>query len=168
MRPLTNTIPKVMVELFGKTLLEHNMDRLVPYVDEFIIVVKHLPEKITEPLGNEYMGIPIRYHIQGDEKGTGAAIKGIDVEGDLIIAYTDGIVSQEDIDKEMRSPHSTVLVQIVQNPEKYGIFCTDEAGFATDLVEKPSEYVGNLANFGFFKINSEIISIMETISPSVR
>jgi len=43
-----------MVEIYGKPLLAHNMDKLLPYVDEFIIVVKYKKEKIIEYFRDEY------------------------------------------------------------------------------------------------------------------
>jgi NDP-sugar pyrophosphorylase family protein len=37
-----------MVEIDGKPLLEYNLEHLVPYVDEFIIVVKYKKEVIIQ------------------------------------------------------------------------------------------------------------------------
>ena len=53
-----------MVAILGKSLLEHNMDRLLPYVDEFIIVVKYMKEMVIDAIGNAYRGIPVRYVVQ--------------------------------------------------------------------------------------------------------
>jgi UDP-N-acetylglucosamine diphosphorylase / glucose-1-phosphate thymidylyltransferase / UDP-N-acetylgalactosamine diphosphorylase / glucosamine-1-phosphate N-acetyltransferase / galactosamine-1-phosphate N-acetyltransferase len=61
-------MPKVMVTVGGKPLLEHNLEKLSPYVDEFIIVIKYKKETIVEYFGNSYQGIPIHYHEQGEEK----------------------------------------------------------------------------------------------------
>lgn len=157
-----------MVTVFWTTLLGHNLACFEPYVDEFIIVVKHLKETIIDTFWKSYRNIPIRYVVQGEEKGTGAAIKGIDVKGDIIVMYTDHILSPQDVAREMHSPHFSVLVQEVDNPKKYGIFQTDDNGFATDLVEKPQDFIWNLANFGYYKVNSELIDMMEGIPPSPR
>ena len=48
LRPLTLETPKAMVEIFGKPLLAHNMDKLLNYVDEFILVVKYKQEKVRQ------------------------------------------------------------------------------------------------------------------------
>lgn len=168
LRPVTDTIPKVMVQILGKSLLEHNMDRLLPYVDEFIIVVKYMKEMVIDMIGDSYRWIPVRYEVQGDEKWTGAAIKNIDVTGDIIIVYADQIVSQEDIDREMSLPYYAVLVREVGNPEKYGIFTTDDQWFAQELIEKPQSYIWNMANFWFFKVTSELIDMMQDVPLSSR
>jgi len=48
LRPLTHDIPKAMVLLGGKPLMEYNMERLIPYVSEFIIVVQYKKEAIIK------------------------------------------------------------------------------------------------------------------------
>ena len=68
----------------------------------------------------------------------------------------------------MSLPHYAVLVRSVPNPEKYGIFTTDEQGFARELIEKPQSYIGNMANFGFFKVTSELIDMMHDVPLSPR
>jgi len=166
--PITENIPKAMVEVHSKPIIEYNMERLIPYVNEFIIIVKYKKEAITEYFWNEYKWIKISYHEQGHEKGTGAAIKWIDIKWGLVIAYADAIISQEDIDNTMREPGNTVFVKEVPNPEKYGIFETDEEDFVVQVVEKPQKYIGNLANFGFFKINDSIFNYIEKIELSPR
>lgn len=168
LRPLTYSMPKAMVTVWGKTLLEHNLDRLISSVDEFIIVIKYKKEAIVEHLGNEYHWIKITYHVQWDEKGTWAAVKGIETTWDVVIAYADAIISQQDVDNVMRCPYFAVLVKEVSNPEKYGIFKIDKDGFALQIIEKPKEYVGNLANFSFFKVNSSILEIVKHIPLSPR
>jgi NDP-sugar pyrophosphorylase family protein len=43
-----------MVEIFGKPLLAHNMDKLLSYVNEFILIVKYKQEKVQEYFGESY------------------------------------------------------------------------------------------------------------------
>lgn len=168
LRPLTLETPKAMVKVFWKTLLEYNMERLLPYVDEYIIVVKYKKEAIINHFWSEYQWIPVSYHEQGEEKGTGAAVKWIKTQGDLIIAYADAIISQDDVDKVMQCSDYAVLVKEVEKPEKYGIFKSDTEGYAMKVVEKPTEHIGNLANFSFFKVNDSILDYVEQTPLSPR
>jgi len=64
LRPYTNDIPKPMLELNGKPIIAHNIDRLITYgVRNFYISVNHLKHKIIRYLNRAYQGreISIRY-----------------------------------------------------------------------------------------------------------
>lgn len=157
-----------MVEVEWKPLLEYNMEHLLPYVDEFILVVKYKQEVIREYFGSEFRGIPIRYHEQGEKSGTGGAIDGINIEWDCFIVTSDQIFNQKDVDMLAQSQEYGALAKSVSNPEKYGIFKTDTEWNMLDIVEKPQEYIGNLASVLYFKVNSEVIEAAKNIEISER
>lgn len=168
LRPLTYQMPKAMVTVGGKSLLEHNMNTLLPYVDEFIIVIKYKKETITQYFWESYRWIKVTYHEQGNEKGTAAALWGIQVTGDCFIIASDTIFAQDDIKRLVEETAYWALVQEVENPEKYGIFETDEDGIIKKVVEKPKEYIGNLASLFYFKGNADIIQFAEKVHISPR
>ena len=166
--PITENIPKAMVRVHGKPLIEYNMERLLPYVEEFIIVVKYKKEAIIKYFWNSYKWTKITYHEQWEEKGTGAAIDWINLKWEVVIVYADAIISEEDISSIMNESHHAVFVKEVPNPEKYGIFESDEKDFAIQVIEKPQKYIGNLANFWCFKINDSIFRYINEIELSPR
>ncbi len=157
-----------MVEVAWKPLLQYNMEHLLPYVDEFILVVKYKQEVIREYFGNEFSWIPIRYHEQGERSGTGGALYWLDIEGDCFIVTSDQIFNQQDVDILAESPWYGALARTVSNPEKYGIFHIDADGNMLDIIEKPQEYIGNLASVLYFKINGEVVRDAENIEISAR
>ncbi len=168
LQPLTLEIPKAMVQVFWKSLLQYNMERLLPYVNEFIIVVKYKKEVIKNHFWNQFKWIPVRYHEQWEESGTWAAVKWIQMAGDIVIAYADAIFSQKDIDSVMQETWYSVLAKKVENPEKYGIFRLDEAWYIEEVIEKPQSYIWNLANFWFFKVNDSLLGYVEQVKASPR
>lgn len=168
LRPLTLETPKAMVEIFGKPLLAHNMDKLIPYINEFILVVKYKQEKVREYFGETYKGIPISYHTQGSKKGTAWALEGLKIQGECFVLASDTIFHQSDIDVLAQYPWYAVLAKMVENPEKYGIFKTDTTWKLLQVIEKPQEYIGNLASLFYLKLNAEIISYAENIEVSPR
>lgn len=168
LKPITDTIPKVMVEVAWKPLLEYNMEHLHPYVDGFILVVKYKQEVIREYFGSHFHGIPITYHEQGEKSGTGGAIDGIDIKWDCFIVTSDQIFNQKDIDMLANSIWYGALAKAVANPEKYGIFKLDNEWNMIDIVEKPQEYIGNLASVLYFKVNSEVLQDAKDIKISAR
>lgn len=157
-----------MVPVEGKPLLEYNLEHLVPYVDEFIIVVKYKKEVIENYFWDNFHGIPIRYHEQTDATGTGAALWGINIEWDCFIVTSDQIFNQKDVDNLAQSDGYGALARKVAHPEKYGIFHTDESWNILDIIEKPTEYIGNLASVLYFKVNDEVIRDAKNIPVSER
>lgn len=167
--PFTNTIPKPMLLIMWKPILEHNMEKIAPYIDEFIIIVKYKKEHIQNFFWNNYLGVPITYHEQSDKKWTAAAIQDIKVENtDILILNWDSIFDAQDLSTIIQSPGYGALVQEVSDPSKYWIFIKDTNGFVSKIVEKPETFVGNLANLWVYKFNSSIIDISNNIPLSSR
>ncbi|MEK7600665.1 MAG: nucleotidyltransferase family protein [Patescibacteria group bacterium] len=75
--PLTNTIPKPLVSVHGKTLLDHLLHALPPAVDDICIVVKYRHEQIRQHVARMYPSVPIRFIVQDDSlPGTAGALWG--------------------------------------------------------------------------------------------
>ncbi len=80
-------LPKAMVPLRGKPLLEHHIEQFKKYgVKEFFINLHHLPKKIKEYFGNgSKWGVKIKYNLEKEILGTAGGIKGF--ESDLASAF---------------------------------------------------------------------------------
>lgn len=74
MGALTDTTPKPMLRVSGKTLLEHKLLALPEAVDEVILIVGYQKESITESLGEMYAGKRIKYVTQEKLDGTMGAL----------------------------------------------------------------------------------------------
>lgn len=62
LQPITNTIPKSLVEVNGTPLLVNALDHLSGRtIDEVVIVVGHKKEKIMDRIGHMYQGMKITY-----------------------------------------------------------------------------------------------------------
>ncbi len=168
LRPITDTIPKPLIKIRGKSILEHLLEQLCHDVDEFILVVNYKKEVFIDTLWNNYCGVPISYKKQWEEKWTGAAIKWIPCNDDVLIVYADSIFSHDDIYTLIHSESYGCLVQEVNNPEKYGIFSQDINWNAIKVIEKPQEDIGNLANLWAYKFSRKILTLAEKIKVSPR
>lgn len=80
LKPLTNTIPKPMLKVGKKPIIEHNIDRLISYgIDHFYLSVRYLGEKIIDYFGNgENKNIKIDYITENQPLGTIGAVKQIE------------------------------------------------------------------------------------------
>lgn len=168
LRPLTNTIPKPMIEIMWKSILEHNLENIYTYVDEIIIIVKYLKEIIINWIWDKYKWVKVTYIEQWQEKWTAWALKWVKLNDDVIILYWDSILDKKDLEKVIKSKNYWWLVKEVSEPEKYGIYKLDNNWFALEIVEKPEIFIWNLANLWGFKFSSEIFEHIDNISLSVR
>lgn len=168
LRPLTNTTPKPIIKIFGKTIIEHNLESIYKNVSEIIIVVKYKADKIKETIWEEYKWVKIIYKEQNDEKWTAAAIRWLNSEKNVIIMNWDSIFSKKDLKKILELKWFWALVKKVDTPEKYGIFETDEKWFIKKIIEKPEKFVWDLANVWVYKFSPEIFEIAEKVELSKR
>jgi dTDP-glucose pyrophosphorylase len=78
--PLTDTIPKPMLPLGGKPIIEYNIDRLISYgIKKIYISVKYLGEQIESHFGDgSSKGISIEYIWEDEPLGTAGALRLVD------------------------------------------------------------------------------------------
>ncbi|MBM0660072.1 nucleotidyltransferase family protein [Capnocytophaga genosp. AHN8471] len=74
--PLTDTMPKPMLRLGDKPIIEHNIDRLISFgIKKIYISVKYLGEQIVNYLGDgSQKGITIEYVWEDEPLGTAGAL----------------------------------------------------------------------------------------------
>lgn len=156
MRPLTYSLPKPMAPLYEKPKLQYTLEWLPEGVDEIILVVNYLGEKIKEYFGNEFRGIPIKYVVQKELNGTGGALHyAKDLVGeDFLVMMGDDLYHKDDIKRMMRHKVA-VLANEVEDPSQYGILLTDEKGHLLDIKERPHQNETNLVNTGMYKLTKE-------------
>ena len=171
MKPLTDTTPKPLIKICGKTIIEHNIEPIIEYFDEIYIIVKYKEELFLSYFGHEYHGKQIHYIGQGEESGTGAAILALErkIHGDFIVLSWDDLYEGSDILKLSGVQGYGTLVKSVETPENFGIFTRSIDGKPTWIVEKPSDTsLGNLANIWVHKFDSSIFSLLRNIPLSKR
>ena len=168
LRPLTNTIPKPLIKIAWKPIIEHNLEHIHKYVSEIIIIVKYKKEQIKDYFWNTYKNTKITYREQWNKKWTWWAIKWIKFNEDVLIINWDSIFEKNDLEKIIQSDNFWVLVKKVENPKKYWIFEINEKNNIKKIIEKPKEYVWNLASLWVYKFNSNIFDYIDQIKISER
>lgn len=171
MRPLTFTTPKPLIEVAGKPILEWIIEAVRPHIDGVVLIVGHLRAQIEQHFGAEWQGLPFAYVHQAEQRGTGHALQlcrqaltGCDR---FFVIYGDNISAPVDMANCAEHPLSALAIE-VPDPEKYGIFKTDTSGRLLDLIEKPKEPVGNLANAGVYVFDQRIFEELDQITLSQR
>lgn len=129
LQPITYNIPKPLLEIDGKSLLEHALDAL-PDSDKIIIVKNYLGDKIIEAIGDNYKGKPIIYVTQ-DEKayGTmGAVLAAKEHINDNFLAIcSDNFYNKADLERLVELPDS-YLVKKVSREQKDQMYPKAKSG----------------------------------------
>lgn len=168
MMPLTATIPKPLLKIANKPILEYNLEVLKGFVDEIILIVGYKKELIMAAFGDRFKGIKLTYVEQKEQRGTGHALLQVKdiVNGKFIVLNGDCIYSEKDI--EACVVHNfAILGAEVKNPEYYGVL-EHEQGILKGIVEKPSIPKSNLINAGLYIFDESIFEALESTNPSVR
>ncbi|HBM45909.1 MAG: glucose-1-phosphate thymidylyltransferase (strD) [Parcubacteria group bacterium GW2011_GWF2_38_76] len=158
LRPETDQTPKPMLHVQNKPILEHTISMLPDIISEIFIVTGWLGSHIKDHFGNEFKNKKIFYLEQTEPKGTFHALSlGKDFlnEEPFLIISGDDLYSAIDL-KNVCEKESAVLVHKTDNPERFGICKKGEDGFLHKIIEKPKEFVGNLANIGVYKLRPTI------------
>ncbi len=156
LRPHTNTQPKALIPLAGKTILSIIIEQFRDKgVKEFIFIVGHLGEKIEEYVKEHHTNIKGVFIYQNERKGTAHAISLTEhwvKNEDAIIVFGDTIC-EFDIKKLIKSKTSVLCVHKVDDPRKFGVAVIEEETLLINkVVEKPQIPTSNLALVGIYKI----------------
>ena len=177
LRPLTEDKPKGMVEIDGKPILTHCLDRLVELgADEFVIVVGYLKQNIIEHYDDEYEGIPITYAHQREQQGLAHALLTVEeyIDDDFMLMLGDNIfeANLEDAVRRQREDRADAAFLVEEVPweeaSRYGVCDTNKYGEITDVIEKPADPPSNLVMTGFYTFSPAIFHACHLVQPSNR
>ena len=175
LRPLTCTMPKPMVPLLNKPVIEYCVELLAQHgLKEIGVTLHYLPNVIKNHLGSgEKWGVNISYSIEDTPLGTAGSVRkaaGAAKEPVLILsgdAMTDIDLSAAIRAHEQSGAQATILLKKVESPTEYGVVLRDKAGFVTRFIEKPapSEVFSDLANTGIYILAPEVLAMIPDYMP---
>ena len=171
LRSLGLDVPKVMVPIGGKPLLEHHLELFKRQgIREVIVNLHYLPEKITEYFGDgSRCGVKITYSREPELLGTAGAVKKMEPElrdGTFIVFYGDNLVRLEfaPLIEFHRARKSLVTVALFASPEPWtgGVVETDFNGRVLRFVEKPDpkQVSTNLINAGIYVVEPQVLDMI--------
>jgi glucose-1-phosphate thymidylyltransferase len=165
LKPHTHTTPKILLEVAGKPIIGHIMDRLLlARPDEVIVVVGAQGDQVRHYLTSEYR-CPFRFVQQTNPKGLGDAVyraKDVFTGEPILILLGDTIV---DLDmSKMVGRDNVIGVQEVADPRRFGVVELKN-GYVSRFVEKPDRPRSNLAIVGvyFFRDSGRLFSALDRL-----
>lgn len=171
LRPITYELPKPMVPVLGRPVMEHIVRLLVRHgFAEAIVNLHHLPDLITQYFGDgsDY-GIHLTYEYEEELLGTAGGVRNVrEFFGDetfLIIsgdALTDidlsGFCRRHQAVHREAGAIGTLALKRVEDPSQLGVVIVSADGRIQGFQEKPvaAEALSNLGNCGMYLFEPEI------------
>ncbi len=157
MRPHTLTIPKPLIPIAGKPIVQRLVEDIAKICDEPIeevafIIGEDFGAEVEKSLVKvaENLGAKGTICYQKTAEGTAHAIMCAEqsLDGKLIVAFADTLFKADfKLDSEK---DGIIWVQKVQDPRAFGVVKVDGSGNITDFVEKPETFVSDLAIIGIY------------------
>jgi glucose-1-phosphate thymidylyltransferase len=156
MRPHTLVTPKPLVEFAGKPMVHHIVEELAGTchepIEEIAFVIGNFGKKVEEELiaVAEKVGAKGKIYYQDEPLGTAHAVlcAADSLEGKLIVAFADTLFKANFVLDEEKD--SVIWVQQVDDPRAFGVVKLNDQGLITDFIEKPAEFVSDLAIIGIY------------------
>ncbi|MDM1557464.1 sugar phosphate nucleotidyltransferase [Chryseobacterium indologenes] len=160
LRPHTLTVPKPLIPIAGKPIVQRLVEDIAKVagekIEEVAFIIGDFGPEIEKSLLQiaEKLGAKGSLYYQNDPLGTAHAIKCAEqsMTGDVVIAFADTLFRADfQLDK---NSDGVIWVKSVEDPSAFGVVKLDNYGFITDFVEKPQTFVSDLAIIGIYYFNS--------------
>ncbi|MFY7943681.1 MAG: sugar nucleotidyltransferase [Crocinitomicaceae bacterium] len=156
LRPHTLTVPKPLVPVGGKPIVHRLVEDIAAVctekIDEIAFVVGEFGEEVEKELliVAEKLGAKGSIHYQKQPLGTAHAVlcAAEKLDGPVVVAFADTLfradfkINQED--------EGILWVKQIEDPSAFGVIKMNEKGEIIDFVEKPKEFVSDLAMIGIY------------------
>ncbi|MEO0258713.1 MAG: sugar phosphate nucleotidyltransferase [candidate division WOR-3 bacterium] len=167
-RPLTMNIPKPMLPLVNKPILERIVHHLKKHgIDDIIMLLYFQPEIIKNYFGDgSDFGVKINYVVPSEDFGTAGACKMAEpyigdsrevlvISGDLLTDYD--LTKMREFHRK-KSAFVTIGLTRVHDPLQFGIVITDEEARIVKFLEKPTwgEVFSDTINTGIYILEREV------------
>lgn len=156
LRPHTHLVPKPMLKVAGKPVMDWVMERLEGLdVTELIFITGHLKEQV-EAYARARYHYPARFIEQKVQDGTAGAVNLArpHVKGPVLIIFVDTVFEADLTLVKRPDLDGIIWAKEVEDYQRFGVVVTDSRGFMTKIVEKPKEPVSKLANIGLYYIRA--------------
>ncbi len=160
MRPHTLTVPKPLLRIAGKTIVQRLVEDIVSLchepVEEIAFIIGRFGKQVEEDLLAiaKDLGAQGRICYQDEPLGTAHAILCAkeSLKGKTIVAFADTLFKADF--KLDDSKDGVLWVKQIEDPSQFGVVKLGDDGTITDYVEKPETFVSDLAMIGIYYFKS--------------
>jgi mannose-1-phosphate guanylyltransferase/phosphomannomutase len=172
LRPLTCNIPKPMMPILEKPVMQYTVELLKKHnIVDIAVTLQYLPDEVIRYFGDgKDFGVNMRYFIEETPLGTAGSVKnGENFLDDTFIVISGDALTDIDLSKAItfhreKKSVATLVLKEVAVPLEYGVVVTDKEGRVKGFLEKPSwgEIFSDKANTGIYILEPEIFSYYES------
>ena len=167
LRPLTCQLPKPMVPIFNRPVMEYSINLLKEHgIEDIAVTLHYLPNKIKEYFKDgEEFDVNIKYYIEDKPLGTGGSVKNAqDFLDSTFVVISGDAFTNIDLTKayefhKEKGSKATLILKREAIPLEYGVVITDENGRIVRFLEKPSwgEVFSDTINTGIYILEPEVL-----------
>jgi mannose-1-phosphate guanylyltransferase len=166
LRPITGTVPKCLVPVGGRPLLDHWLDALARAgVDEVTVNVHHLARSVSDHVSARVGPPHVRLTYEPELLGSAGTLvdnrRWVDREQTFLVCNADNLT---DFDVQslvaFHQGHdaiATLTAFHTDQPSRAGILEVDDDGWMVGFEEKPSHPVSTLANAGVYAFDPAVL-----------
>ena len=156
LRPHTLTVPKPLIPIAGKPIVQRLVEDIAKVCDEPVeevaFIIGDFGDQVEKDLIKiaESLGAKGSVYHQDDALGTAHAILCAkeSLSGNLVVAFADTLFRA---DFKLDSSNDGIIwVKQIEDPSAFGVVKLDENNTITDFVEKPKDFVSDLAIIGIY------------------
>lgn len=156
LRPHTLTVPKPLVPVAGKPIVQRLVEDITKVcgeqVDEIAFIIGDFGEQVEKDLITVAEGLGAKGSIYHQEEALGTAHAILcakqSLEGNVVVAFADTLFRADfTLDN---SADGIIWVNQIDDPSAFGVVKLDENNVITDFVEKPKDFVSDLAIIGIY------------------
>ena len=156
LRPHTHTKAKSLVNVAGKTVLEHIIERLqVVSADEYIFITDENGQQITDFMKRRFPTLNCSYYVQQKRLGPAHAVAlaapSIRPGDDLLVVFNDTIFVTDltAIPRLCSDADGLIYSKEVEDYQRFGVNVL-QGDYIVDMVEKPDTPISKLAQVGLY------------------
>ncbi len=156
LRPHTHLVPKPLLKVAGRPVMDWVMDRLDGLaIEELIFITGHLKQQVEAYARARYQ-YPLRFIEQRVQDGTAGAVNLArpHVHGPVLIIFVDTVFEADLTLINRLDADGIIWAKEVEDYQRFGVVVTDAQGYMTRIVEKPKEPISKLANIGLYYIRA--------------
>lgn len=175
LRPLTKITSKQLLPIYDRPMIYYPLNTLIKAgVKEIMIIVA--PERAGDYLnllgsGKDF-GVKFTYEIQDKPEGLAQAfiIAENFIDNENVVMILGDNIFEDDFSEDIKNFKSgaKIFAKEVPDPERFGVVKLSADGKAEEIIEKPLDFISNLAVTGLYVFDSRVVEIAKNMKPSDR